>query len=94
MTQEDPFSMVAYGIVVLLITKLLKVVYTDVTQLCYADNAGVLGTFNNVVLYFHELRYNSLDQGFYPKPTKIILIVHTDNLEAGKLFGARNGFKV
>ena len=31
---------------------------------------------------------------YYPKPLKSVLFVHPDNLEAGKRFGLRHGFKV
>ena len=33
-------------------------------------------------------------RGYYPKPSKSVLIVHTENIEAGKEFRSRHGFKV
>ena len=30
----------------------------------------------------------------YPEPPKSVLIVHPENIEDGKVFGARHGFKV
>ena len=44
--------------------------------------------------YFDLLTRQGPGRGYYPEPSKGILIVHLDNLEAGKLFGARHGFKV
>ena len=66
---------------------LLKV--PGVTQTCYTDDAISLG-----MLVIFEACFHSLERGYYPKPSKIVLIVHPDNLEARKLFGARHGFKV
>ena len=50
-TWGEPLYMVYYGIWVLLMIKLLKAAYTDVTQTWYVDDVGALGTFNNIGLY-------------------------------------------
>ena len=86
--------MFVYGIVVLPVVKRLKLVYPSVTQLWYIDNYGALGTCNNVELYLNSLKRIGLARGQYPNPTKIIMVVHPDNLEAGRLFGVSHGFKV
>ena len=39
-----------------------------------------------VETYFHSLTRLGLGRGYYLKPSKIVLIVHPENLEAGKLF--------
>ena len=44
--------------------------------------------------YFDLLTRQILGQGYYPEPYKSVLIIRTDNLKAGKVFGARHGFKV
>ena len=44
--------------------------------------------------YFNSLTCQGSGHGYYPKPSNSILIVHPENLKAGKEFGARNGFKV
>ena len=49
--------------------------------------------FDNVKLYCISLKRNSPAWGYYPNTTKIILIVHPYNIEAGKLFVARHVFK-
>ena len=72
--------MFAYGILVLPIIKCLKSANHDVTQLWYADDYGALGTFDNMELYFNSLKHNGMERGYYPNPTKIILIVHTENI--------------
>ena len=55
-TQGDPLAMVAYCIVILPLIKSLKSEFTDVTQPWYDDDAGALGTFANVKLYFNLLK--------------------------------------
>ena len=56
--------MVNYGIGVLPLTKPLKVAYPEVTQTWYADNAGALGTFDNIGLYFNSLKKFGLGRGY------------------------------
>ena len=88
MTQGYPLAMVAYGIGVLPLRKRLKVEYPDVTQPWYADDSGALGTFDIIGLYFNLLKRFGPGSGYYPKPSKIVLIVHP----AGKYFGLHHGF--
>ena len=76
--------MVAYNIVVLPLIKLLKAAYPDVTQLWYTDDAGALGTFDNIGLYFKSFKLLGPGHGYYPKPPRSIIIVHPDNLASGK----------
>ena len=54
--QGVPLSMVAYGIGVLTLIKQLKAPYPEFTWDWYADNAGSLGTYDNIELYFNSLR--------------------------------------
>ena len=51
-TQGDPLTMIAYGIGILPMIKILKQDISDITQTCYADNAGALGTFARLETYF------------------------------------------
>ena len=66
----------------------------DVTQPWYADDAGALGTFERLETYFDSLTRHGPGRGYHPDPTKSILIVRPKNIEAGKFFGARHGFRV
>ena len=52
-TQGVPLYMVAYRIGFLPLIKCLKLEYPDITQTWYADNAGALGTFNNLERHFN-----------------------------------------
>ena len=51
--QRGPLDVVDYGVGVLIMIKRLKTVYPDITQPCYADDAGALGTYENIKLYFN-----------------------------------------
>ena len=86
--------MVAYGIEILPLTKRLKSMYPDVTQPWYSYNAGALVMFNHLDTYFKLLKNYLPTRGYLSNPTKSILVVHTQNLEAGEEFGQRHGFKV
>ena len=92
--QGDPLAMISYKIGILPLIKNLKQEIPDVTQPWYADDAGALGTFTRIETYFNLLTRQGLGHGYDPEPPKRILIVHMDNIESGKDFGARHGFKV
>ena len=62
-TQGDPLTMVAYGIVILPLIKCLKSTCPDVMQPWYADYAGALGMFNNLERCFNFLTHNGPDRG-------------------------------
>ena len=78
----------------ILLIKQPKAEFIDVTKYWYADDAGALGTFANVNLYFNFLKRFGLGCGYYPEPSKIVLIAHPYNLKSGKRFGLCHGFKV
>ena len=84
MTQVDPLAMVAYGIGIILLIKHLKAEFTGFTQPQYSENAGALSTFKKFELYFNYLKRFGLGRGYYPEPSKSVLIVHPDNIESGK----------
>ena len=50
--------------------------------------------FKRLETYFDSLTRHGLGRGYHPKPTKSVLIVRPDNIEAGKVFRARRGFRV
>ena len=84
-TQGDLLTMVAYGIGIFDMIEPLELMYPDVAQPWYADNAGELRKFDNLEQYCNSLKRNDPDQGYYPDPTKIFLIVHPDNFKSGQL---------
>ena len=86
--------MIAYGIGILPLIKNLKREIPDVTQPWYVDNTKALGMFARLETYFDLLTCQGPGWGYHPEPSKSVLIVHPDNLKAGKVFGRRHGFKV
>ena len=93
MTQGAPLAMVSYIIVAISIIKIMKAAYPDIPQPWYVDDAGALGTFDNIGLYFNPLKQFDLGREYYPKPLEIIIIVHPDNITPRKYCGLRPGFK-
>ena len=57
LTQGYPLDMDAYGIGIITLIKSFKLIYSDVLQPCYADNAGALGMFGHLEKYFKALKY-------------------------------------
>ena len=92
MPQEEPLAVVECMIGVLPLIKRLKLAYPSIPQPWYAGDSGALGTFDNLEKYFNSFKINVPDQGYYPKPTKIVLIVHPENIKAGELFVDHHGF--
>ena len=92
--QGDPLKTIAYGIGILPVINNLKRQITDSNQPQIADNAVALGEFTRIETYFNSLTRQGPGRGCHPKPTKSILIVLTENLEAGRLFSKCHGFKV
>ena len=94
MTQGYPLTMIAYSIGILPLIKNLKQEIPDVTQPWYSDDAVDLGTSAILETYFYSLTRQGPGRGYHPEPSKSVLIVRLENVEAGKLFGRRHGFKV
>ena len=86
--------MIAYRIGILLLINNLKHEIPDVTRPWYADNVRALGTFARLETYFDSLTLQCPGQGYYPKPSKSVLILRPDNIKAGKVFGECHRIKV
>ena len=87
MTQRGPLTTIAYGIGILPLIKNLKREIPDVTHTWYADYAGALGTFARLDTYFYSLTRQGPGREYHPDPTKSVLIVRPENIEAGKVSG-------
>ena len=92
--QGDPLALIAYRIGILPLIKNFKRKILDVTQPWYADDAGALCKFERLETYFDLLNRQGLERGYHLDPTKSVLILHPENIEAGKVFRARHGFRV
>ena len=79
-TQGAPLAMIAYGIGVLPLIRELREAHPRVTQPWYADNAGAGGTFIDVQAQFQDLQARGPALGYYPEPTKSILVMSPENV--------------
>ena len=86
--------MVAYRIGIIPLIKCLKLTYPDVTEPCYNDAYGALGTLDNLERYFKSLKHDDPSRGYYTEPTKSILVVYPQNHKVGELFCQSHGIKV
>jgi hypothetical protein len=92
--QGDPISMFAYGIGILPLICLLKAEFPAVEQPWYADDAGADGKFSEIRCFFSKLQEIGPNFGYYPEPTKSILVVLQHNLEATQIAFPNLNFKV
>ena len=79
-TQGDPLAMIAYGIGVLTLIRELRNTHPRVTQPWYADDAGAGRTFQHILEHFRYLQARGPARGYYPDPTKRILVVAPGNV--------------
>ena len=93
MTQGDTLTIIAYGIGIIPLIKNIKREIPDVTQPWYAEDAGTLGTFARLAKYFDSLTRQVPGRTYYPELSNSVLIIRLKNLESGKEFGTRHGFK-
>jgi hypothetical protein len=86
--------MFMYGIGILPIIRLLKVEFPAVEQPWYADDAGACRKFAKICHFFSKLKEIGPNFGYYPEPTKSILVVPQHNLEAAQVAFPDFNFKV
>ena len=75
--------MIAYSLWVLPLIRNLKSELPDATRPWYTDNARALDMFARIDTNCNSLTLQVPERGYYPKPSKIVLKVHPENLEAG-----------
>ena len=85
-TQGDPLTMVAYGLGMLPLIQELQATYPRVTQLFYADDAGAVDTFAVIQRHLDDLVVQGPPWGYFPDPTKIILVVSLQNVPRVEAF--------
>ena len=79
-TQGKPLAIIAYGIGVLPLIRDLRGAHPRVTQPWYSDDAGAGGKFTNIMEHLRDLQARGPARGYYPEPTKIILVVDPGNV--------------
>ena len=75
-TQGDPLAMITYGIGILPLINNIKREIPVINQPWYADDAGALRNFVRIETYFNSLIRQCPVHGYYPKPSKSVLIVN------------------
>ena len=93
-TQGDPLAMIAYGIGVLPLIRVLRSDHLQVYQPWYADDAGAGGTFRDIMAHFRDLQLKGPARGYFPEPTKGILVVSEQNVPRAKEYFRRMGVQV
>ena len=83
-TQGDPLAMIAYGIWVLPLIRVLRSDHPQVYQPWYADDAGAGGTFRDIMAHFTDLQLKGPAPGYFPETTKSILVVLENNVPRAK----------
>jgi hypothetical protein len=84
----------AYGLAILPLIRKLKAKFTQVNQPWYADDAGADGNFRSIRHFFLHLQEIGLDFGYFPEPSKSILVVHEHNLEKARSAFADHEFQI
>ena len=63
-TIGETLAMFAFGIGRIALIRNLNTAHPDVTQTWYDDDAGALGMYGNINLYFNFLRHSCLGCGY------------------------------
>jgi len=77
--QGDPLSMFAYGVATLPLIRHLKSKFPTLYQTSYADDASAIGPLELIRDYFRELEKVGPKYGYFPEPSKSILVVRSIN---------------
>ena len=86
--------MIAYGIGVLPLIRELWEAHPRVTQPRYADDAGTGGKFEHILDHFNDMQARGPPRGYFPEPTKSILVVDPRNVPRVENFFHGMGVKI
>ena len=78
--------MVAYGLVILPLVRELRQAHPGVTHPWYADGTGAGGTFEGIRRHLDGLMVRGAPQGYFPEPTKRILVMSPQNTPRAEAF--------
>ena len=93
-TQGGPLAMIAYGIGVLPLIRVLRRDHPQVMQPWYTADAGAGGNFEAVMAHFRDLQLKGLARGYFPDPTKSILVVSEQNVPRATEYFQGMGMKI
>ena len=85
-TQGDPLSMMLYAVTVLPLIRSLED-SCEWVQNWYADDSSCVGELSSVRRWFDRLSADGPAYGYFPEPSKTVLVVRSSDLErANDLF--------
>ena len=93
-TQGYPISIIFYGIGVLALIREIRGAHPCVTQPWYAEDVGSGGKFTRILAHLRDLHARVPPRGYFPYPTKIILVVAPRNVARTEEFFRGMGIKV
>ena len=93
-TQGDPLAMIAYAILMLPLVRRLKAEVPDCHQPWYADDAAAGASFPSIRVFWDKLCELGPAFGYFPEPTKSILVVREQNFAAAVAYFADLKFQV
>ena len=76
------------------LTRLLKRDVPGCNQPWYADDAGAAGSFSDIERFFNMLSKKGPARGYFPEPTKSILVVKPESVEQETARFAPLGFQI
>ena len=82
MTQRGPLDRIEYGIGILPLICEIRAAHPDVMQLWYADDSFKGGKFEALQEHMQELMARGPLRGYFPEPTRSILVVSLRNLQS------------
>ena len=74
-TQGDPLEIIFYGITSLSLIRALDESDATWNQIWYADDAGILGKFSDILKIYQKIQTKGPQWGYHPEPWKSILVV-------------------
>ena len=82
-TQGDPLAMITYDTGIPPLIQDLWTAHPRVTHQWYADDDGAGGTFAGILRHLDNLTMRGPPYGYFPEPTKSILVMYTQNIPRG-----------
>ena len=72
--------MITYSIGVLLLVQWLQDTHLCIIHTWYADDAEAGGSFGYILAQFNDIQIRGAPQGYFPEPTKSILVAAPQNV--------------
>ena len=94
MNQGDTLDMIVYGIGILPLICELCTAHTNATQPWYAYNVGNGGMFDALQDNMSYFLVRGPPRGYFPEPTKIILVVFPRNVQQSEEHFSRMGLQL